>query len=340
MLEELEKYVVLIQLLVGSIFLSDHFFKPNKSFEEEKESLRKKLLTQLQGEDLSNYKITANSLWDNRTKKVSSSVVMLLVLYGCIVLFYCASPDRLPLGLFIESCLVSAFQIYAIFLYGKERTITHRIILYLTLLSCIVVFVLFFIIPDLYSIEIWFDRKNVYFNAWVLANFVLWFLVYVKCFKHYIKARTICLGLYDWQLLNKLDIRSRVQSITEQLSDPQCSYYDRIHLIRLGIRDLHKDDYYYTRKFDPNNNNRIYMIEKDLKDSLLNTIDTNLSGLSSKVFRRIITKKFRSLRVNPEEEKVEQKEGYFEEIRGKKTKQLEDILNRLFLLGIVSKIDD
>ena len=41
MLEELKEYVVLIQLLVGSVFLSDHFFKPNKSFEEEKERLRK-----------------------------------------------------------------------------------------------------------------------------------------------------------------------------------------------------------------------------------------------------------------------------------------------------------
>lgn len=337
MLEELKEYVVLIQLLVGSVFLSDHFFKPNGSFEEEKESLRKKLKTQLQGENLLNYEITENSLWNNRTKKVSLSVVMLLVLYGCIVLFYCASPNILPLGLFIESCIVSTFQIYAIILYGKERTITHRIIFYLTMLFCIVVFVLFFLIPDLYKIEIWFDRKNACFNAWVLANFVLWFLVYIKCYKQYIKARTICLELYDWQLLNRLDIKSRIQNITEQLSDSECSYYDRIHLIRLGIRDLRKDDYYYTRKFDPNNNNRVYEVEKDLKDQLLQIIDTNLSGISFKIFSRIITKKIKNLRVNPDEERPEQKEGYFAEIQGKKSTQLEDILNRLFLLGIVSK---
>lgn len=338
MLRDLDKYVVLIQLLVGSVFLSDHFFKPNKLFEEEKDNLRKKLTTQLQGEDLSNYVIIPNSSWDKQTKKVSMSVVVLLVLYGCIVLFYCASPSICPLGLFIESCLASLFQLYSIILYGQKRTITHRMIFYLTIVLCIIVFVVFFIVPGNNNIEIWFKRENVFFNAWVLGNFVLWFSVYIKCFRQYLMARTICLELYDWQLLKKLDIKSRMQNIMEQFSDSNCSLYDRIHLLKMGIRDLRKDKFYYSKRFDPNDSNKVTcVIDKDLKNSLLKMIDGNLSGLSYRLFQRIITKKIKNLKMDFEEEN----DGYFTETSEKqKSDQLRDILDRLYELGIVSKKDD
>lgn len=346
MFGDLSKYTELIQLLVGSIFLSDFVLKPHKSLDDEFNKIREFLKTQLQGFDTDKYKIETNTDWIKWEDRISSYVVILTVLYGCLVLFYCVNKTLSPLGLFIESMIVSLFIVYSLCLYGKRRTRSqrkaYRFWFYLALLFSVGGIALFFIHPKWNKIQIWFDRDNQIFNAWVIINFVLWFIVYIKCFVLYLRVKWTCMDSYRIPLLGKLNITSRLVYYIEKLENTT-SVYDSVFLQTFCMRDLGSEKYYYEQTVK-NEGIIIVTFMKDNMDKINEKIDaSNISDILKWTLKLIGKITFRNCRPNrnstDKSKEGNDKKNIFTEVDKIQIQRVNSLLEKLEKIGIVQERD-
>ena len=135
MLNCLSDFTPLIQLLVGSVFISNITFRKIDPFEKERGKLIEQFLGRFQGlaQEYKYHTISKNT-WRIGNNELMSSVMKILTVYGCIVLFYCAAFSKTQespnIGLLLVSIFTCAYQIYAMYIYGKERIILHIFVMF------------------------------------------------------------------------------------------------------------------------------------------------------------------------------------------------------------------
>lgn len=183
MLECLSDYTALIQLLVGSIFISNIFFSRRDPYESERKDLCDSFQRIFQGEDIQGYKPVASLTWKKEFKILLTSLMVVLSIYGCIILFHCASHVSI-FGILVLSTIVSIYQIYVFIKYGKHN---YNSVFYKICVFLIIIFFFFFITyNDLLTQELDFEISNINIktiaNSWVLINFIIWFSLYSKSY--------------------------------------------------------------------------------------------------------------------------------------------------------------
>lgn len=188
MLNCLSDFTPLIQLLVGSVFISNITFRKIDPFEKERGKLIEQFLGRFQGlaQEYKYHTISKNT-WRIGNNELMSSVMKILTVYGCIVLFYCAAFSKTQespnIGLLLVSIFTCAYQIYAMYIYGKERIILHKIISNVTLGLLLLSFAIFIAIPlfiPIMNITINNELFIIIVNIFVMFNLVLWFGTYIK----------------------------------------------------------------------------------------------------------------------------------------------------------------
>lgn len=222
MLTYLPDYTALIQLLVGSIIVSIFF---RKDFEDPLKDFRE----EIKHNDsiwlffIDDYERIDSAEAKNRLIALRKSLMLVLSIYGCMILFYCASfPSEhsvqpilyndiafrndlsaqkpSPLGIALLSLLVTIYQIHVIHKPSTRIQSNNPVFICGILLMFVVfaIYVIFF--PDLnldLSIfigerwkETWELRWIIAVNYWVLFTLVLWIgfhlrLRYASTKRHY-----------------------------------------------------------------------------------------------------------------------------------------------------------
>ncbi len=124
MLECLSDYTALIQLLVGSVFISNVFFSRHDPYENDRKKLCIAFTEKLQGEDIGCYEIVPGYIWKKLLESLVVSVMVVLSVYGCVVLFYCAnikdcSEEFSNWVILVLSLVVTVYQVYSVIAYGN-----------------------------------------------------------------------------------------------------------------------------------------------------------------------------------------------------------------------------
>lgn len=270
-LANLKEYVSLIQLLVGSVFLSS-LFSPIESLKENKRKIRKILLEQFQGEIPENYQIKPSFDQERNAKGVSTKVVIVLVMYGCVALFYSVTPKMSSSWFFLISIVIFAFQLLSLIMYGKiicggkDLVHFHRLTSIFITILCAILFVIS--IFDCSWLDLC-DRENIYLNVLVFVDLILWFFSYLINAFLFFSLRKLCVKFYDIQLEEKLDIISKIRYIVEKINSEVG--YNKSYLKRLCIKNLKNKDNYIQYEENGTDKNQLDLqvvenYEKDLEE--------------------------------------------------------------------------
>lgn len=183
-------YTPLIQLLVGGLYLSD-FFIDRKSFslpQSIKDALNKSIGQN--SSDTLRYLQLTNKVWgtsssDEWNRKLCKSVISLMSLYGCIVLFYCANCHIVNshivysmsyAGPILSTVITIGYLVWALFLYGHRSQKWHQWVVRIVFFLQISVFLYFFCINPNVTLGSENDvliRSVVNFS--ILVTMTLWF---------------------------------------------------------------------------------------------------------------------------------------------------------------------
>ncbi len=219
MLTYLPDYTSLIQLLVGSVIVSVLF---RKELKDPLQGLRNSYEVFFSTHTFlpEGYELVDSKSFERNLSALRKSLMLVLFIYGCMILFYCASfpneyttepltldvygtalsmrkdflqPIPSPLGIAILSIIIFFYQL--IIIIKPSTTIHSNNIIFI--LGVFVMFVLFFIfiiaIPNCYLDLSWFMGKEIWgkllridwvkiINCAVLFDLVLWIGFYFRLF--------------------------------------------------------------------------------------------------------------------------------------------------------------
>lgn len=220
-------FAPLIQLIVGSIFLNDYYaIKRWPKIEKEK---REKIKTKTPDDFVRQY-VTRHRYQEGieSNKRLSKSVLIILALYGCICLFYCAtchvSADNIVqycvscLGPITSTIIVIVYLILALCIYGHIYRPWFKIVTVSVFVLLIITFLLFYCIKPLLLYEE-LEPTRVYFNALILCTLFIWFA-------HNIKKMTYSLIFIPyWEdVIERLNLLFGLQEKRPSLSTPNETY--------------------------------------------------------------------------------------------------------------------
>lgn len=269
----LSDFTSLIQLLVGSVFISNITFRKIDPFENERGKLIDLFCGKFQGLAKEyGYKTIDKSTWRIDNKELMSSVMLILTVYGCIVLFYCAAfnnnQDSPTLGLLFVSVVSFLYQVYAMYIYGRKRTISHKIVSWVVLGIILLLFIVQIAIPiAITQMSCHFGEiPTIIVNIFVLINLVLWFGTYIKKYIISRNSRKYMMELNcNYAILNSIGPEYWVQDILEfykKIEDNQ----EKKFLINAIADELKNDCNLYSINVD---NNVVHIkIDEKLPDRL------------------------------------------------------------------------
>ena len=253
----LSDYTALIQLLVGSVFFANYFSSNETVFEEDVKSLRASLKKKVFYTTLITSYIPCPSKewkteWFDGTKRQRKSLMFVLAIYGCLVLFYCANCYRsgcviqqniLTFGLGLSTCVVFLYLVFILFFYGKHEYVTwHTHLGWFVMLSCIICFAFSF-----FSIVSFFDRISDWVNCFVLVNLIIWSGIYIKQFVYIWIVREKIKELkkiaYSTQLNSAFNLSEKLQCVFKWLGEEKDAD-ERSIIIELCVSEL-KDNINY-----------------------------------------------------------------------------------------------
>lgn len=342
MLECLSDYTALIQLLVGSVFISNVFFSRHDPYENDRKKLCIAFTEKLQGEDIGCYEIVPGYIWKKLLESLVVSVMVVLSVYGCVVLFYCAnikdcSEEFSNWVILVLSLVVTVYQVYSVIAYGNYSCLVKKIFYWGSLVISVLSFVFYMIYPHEIFIA---DSYNSEINAWVLVNFLLWVGLYIKSFIVYNKSKYVTSRLFaDMDYYSQSDAKNRIEFAfnTIQKQDKSIvAYFIKKDLIRKIKNDINKDELYYTINIDVNNNNNFILLDQEniskINDGLREMIDkSTLSSCNKRRLKQILSKKDKIKSINI---------SIFHDIQSERQEVLNKCLIKLEKLGILYKKHD
>lgn len=239
----LPDFVPLIQLLVGSVFIAKYLFPVGDSSKEGKMYVSASLESVLQGENFPDYHLAESNILQDNFNLLQKEIMILLAVYGSIVLFHCSNfhccymPSSL--GIALSSLMVTIFQLYAIFVYGKLRP--SKIVFHIVTFLIIFIFVFFIIIfPNLIVFSSLYIKI---INIWVFVNMLLWLLLYVK--ENLIRKRiprVIYKLSINLQIFSQIGIEGRLNCIVDACRESDSK---KFYLFWKAIHTLRQDSSYF-----------------------------------------------------------------------------------------------
>lgn len=287
MLNCLSEFTSLIQLLVGSVFISNISFRKVDPFEKERGKLIEHFLGQYQGlAQEYKYHTISKASWRVGNNGLMSSIMKILTVYGCIVLFYCAAFSKIQnppvVGLLLVSLFTCAYQIYAMYIYGKERINLHEIISNVTLGLLLLSFFIFIVAPLFFPIlntTINNELFTTIVNIFVLLNLVLWFGTYIKKYIISRESKRYMMELIcNYAILNNIKPEDWIQEIINRYNEIE-DIQEKNFLIKSVACELGNDCNLYGIHVDRNSNVIQINIDRNLPNSLQEKI--NASTLSN-----------------------------------------------------------
>lgn len=299
----LNSYEALIQLLIGSVFFT-MLFQREDFFLEIRQNFTSRLSS------IKNYEITNNKAWNKQLKTLRRSIMIILVVYGCMVLYYCANfniqiaekndpnisvSHSSLFGIALLSLLVSIYQIVTF--CKPVLRMCHNKILFGTpynnvieagyIIFMIIIFFIF-IFPDGYNYDILYNFLEIenlesWVNLWVIINLFLWVLIYFRIYRR-VKVLTYKLAT-DSAILSELGIENRINYIIRTLNNEK-EYFKICYLRKKAKDELGKDSNY----FDENELIEYLGQLKSFKDSFDNTeckVDVTLQKDAPRLTKKI-----------------------------------------------------
>lgn len=321
MLTYLPDYTALIQLLVGSVIISSFFDKEfSDPFERFRDDVKN---SNYLNSFLSNYKIIDSQTAKESLRAVRKSLMLVSSIYGCMVLFYCASfpnehsvspcfidyngikiayrddlthPTPSPLGIALLSLITTLYQIYVIYKPSTRIQLKHPIFECGVILMLIVfaIFILFFpsinlnltcFIGEQWK-NVWESLWIVAVNYWVLFTLILWIGFHKRLYFASTKKHYSRLENRAKESQYKLDIYSKTQSLI--------GIRDRLDFIsketeRIG-QDSNKLKKYLIKQAteELKTDSNYYTIKFN---QTTNTIDINIPSIEQSLKKIIISNK-------------------------------------------------
>lgn len=265
----LSDYTALIQLLVGSVFFANYFSNNETLFEEDVKSLLVSFKSKVY---YINHYIPRPSKewkteWFDGAKKQRKSLMFVLAIYGCLVLFYCANcyhsccgiqQHISTFGLGLSTCMVFLFLVFMFVFYGKhEYKSWHTHLEWLVMLLCVICFVFSY-----FPIVSFFDRISDWVNRFVLINLVIWSGIYIKQFAYIWIVRKKIKELkksafelyYSKQLKTAFSLSEKLQCVFKWLEENK-DVDERNIIIELCVSELKEDNNYIRMKKVPVDDN-------------------------------------------------------------------------------------
>lgn len=263
MFDCLPDFVPLIQLLVGSVFISKYLF-PSSNSSNFFEAVTTVLNQKLQGLE-TDYEVADNQTLKNEFYLIQREIMILLAIYGCVVIFSCSSYycyAVTPFGLVLLTFIVLAFQIYAIVVYGRYKP--SKSIFYFVIALMIVFFAVFVIgFPNLVPFSI---SKIVVCNILVLVNLILWVFLYVKekVIQGVIRNEIYKLDV-GLRIVSQPDVLNRLQSVVNERKKENSNNF---YLFRQAVAILRDTPLYFKYDFESDQYTYVGDTDKKLKNCI------------------------------------------------------------------------
>lgn len=291
----LKDYVPLIQLLIGSTFFVLLFQK-----EDFLSSIRDKFDSTI---SLENYQIVSRDDWTKRLSALRRPLMLILIVYGCMILYYCANfklietttlldsekatienPYPSLFGIAFLSLIVSIYQ--ALTFIRPISRMNHRkskTICWGYIIVMVIVFSMFILLfPNnhaddmscFFEKKLWVtDGKRIWekiVNSWVLINLLLWIIIYIHIYNK-VKVLTYKLTTDDG-IINHLGIEDRLKYILLERLPCDQDRFKRRYLKKRAEEELKKDNSYFNeediRKILTNNSQfKLLALGKDDKEN-------------------------------------------------------------------------
>lgn len=268
----LDEYQSLIQLLIGSVVFVLLF---------QKEDFLSKVRETI-GDTTSpkNYETVDSNEWERRLNTLRRSIMLILGVYGCMILYYCANFDTInynitlqnneefPVidlfpslsGIALLSFIVTIFQVIAFskpfcLMQGKKTHILRAGFL----ISMVIVFlVLICIIPynriDDYNFSSFMGRETweksgkqaweTFVISWVLINLLSWIPVYLHINNGVIRNSNQLKT--DNNIINQFGIEGRLKTVS-QMSKDKIGLYGKCYLFKRAKEELKKENQYFDK---------------------------------------------------------------------------------------------